>query len=109
MTSTLIPLTVEIVEAKPNNFFTEAERSSVRFLRFSRSVPCAECCKRRTALWTMLCAFRCMDLVSFKMLPSTKHHAPLTAVCQGHILMPDWPEAQQGTSLPEEEVSRTCI
>ena len=40
-------LQVEICEAKPNKLFTEDQRQGIRFLRYSRSVPCAECGKRR--------------------------------------------------------------
>lgn len=40
-------LQVQILEAKPNKMFTEAERRAVRFLRFNRTVQCAECGRRR--------------------------------------------------------------
>lgn len=94
-------LCVDILEAKPNPLFTEAQRAAVRFLRYSQRVPCAECGKKLWIHWTMLCQFRVQDMGAFAVLPSSKSHPPLTPVCRDHIMAPDWtepPTAQKKTS-----------
>lgn len=85
-------LRVQICEAKPNPLFTEAQRQSIRFLRFNRHVPCAECGKKVRIHITMLCEFRCGDMERsmFVLKFSDKKHAPLTPVCGDHPLKPAW-------------------
>lgn len=87
-------LTVQILEAKPNPMFTEEQRAAVRFLCFNRTVPCAECGKRRKIMWTMLCEFYACDFNTLGCITSKsgKKHAPLTAVCDDHPLRPAWSE-----------------
>jgi len=80
-------LWVEIIEAKPNKMFTEAQRQSVRFMRFNRSVPCAECGKKRKVHWTMLCSFRAANFGGSSFVRKTGAvRAPLTPVCSDHPL-----------------------
>lgn len=78
-------LVVQILEAKPNKMFTEEQRSWVRFLRYSRSVPCAECGKRRRIHWTMLCSFIAKNMGQFVLTGETVR-MPLTPVCSEHPL-----------------------
>ena len=84
-------LWVQICEAKPNKMFTEELRQAVRFLRYSRAVPCAECGKRVRLMWTMLCEFKAY---SFGPSPiaekntSNKVHSPLMPVCADHPIGP---------------------
>lgn len=90
-------LWVEVLEAKTNKLFTEAQRQSVRFLRYNRAVPCAECCKKRRVMWTMLCTFIAHSMpssavLSFTFKDSGKEHPPLTPVCGDHPLAPSWPK-----------------
>jgi len=86
-------LCVQILEAKPNQMFTEEQRAAVRFLRFNRSVACMECGKKKKVMWTMLCEFYAHSMGQFAVLKSTKTHQPLEAVCGDHLLAPAWPEA----------------
>lgn len=79
-------LVVEILEAKPNKMFTEAHRQLVRFLRYSASVRCAECGKRKKTLWTMLCSFQALDMAMLIPKRSGVVHPPLSPVCQTHLL-----------------------
>jgi hypothetical protein len=90
-------LAVEILEAKPNPMFTEEQRAAIRFLRYNRTVPCAECGKRRKGMWTMLCAFRAYDFYASVVVLQTpeKTHAPLTPVCSDHPLGPAWPKGEK--------------
>ncbi len=81
-------LYVQILEAKPNKMFTEDQRQSVRFLRYSRYVPCAECGKKGRLMWTMLCTFIAHNLGSFALAQSGKRHPPLTPVCSAHPMGP---------------------
>lgn len=79
-------LWVEVLEAKPNKMFTEEHRQIVRFLRYSKAVPCAACGKKRKLHWTMLCQFTAMKMAKFAMSPYPKVFDPLTAVCSDHPL-----------------------
>ena len=90
-------LHVEILEAKPNQMFAEAQRQAIRFLRFNRSVPCTECGKRRRVMWTMLCEFYAYDFNTpgFTLVKPDKKHPPLDAVCGAHPLAPAWPSATE--------------
>lgn len=81
-----LKLVVGIHEARPNPMFTESQRALVRFLRYSLSIPCAECGKKKRALWTMLCSFQALDMAPLVPARSGKVHLPLTPVCQGHLL-----------------------
>jgi len=85
-------LCVEILEAKPNEGFTEEQGSWIRFLRYSRAIPCADCGKKRRVMWTMLCAFKSMTADSIVTV-SHKSFSPLTPVCQDHPLGPDTPNS----------------
>ena len=82
-------LWVDVCEAKPNKLFTEEQRQTVRFLRYSRTVPCAECGKKRKVMWTMLCQFIATSMGQFALHESGKSHAPLTPVCGDHPIGPD--------------------
>lgn len=90
-------LKVEILDAKPNPMFSEAQRKLVRFLRFSRSVRCAQCGKKLRIHWTMLCQFIPQvgfgknDKPTFALQPG-KSLAPLTPVCGDHPLAIAWPD-----------------
>ena len=89
-------LCVDVCEFKPNPLFSEAQRASVRALRFNRFVACAECGKKSRSMWTMLCEFHALTLGSLP-IPvneSGKVHPPLTAVCGDHPLCPAVPENQ---------------
>ncbi len=81
-------LFVQIFEAKANKLFTEEQRKSIRFLRYNRSIACAECGKKKKTLWTMLCQFQATTFGSFSIIESTKAHLPLAPVCQDHPLAP---------------------
>ena len=76
-------LWVEIMEAEPNPLFTEEERQTVRFLKYTKAVACAECGKSEKLHWTMLCEFHCVA-GERRFKPSQKKHSPLTAVCAKH-------------------------
>lgn len=79
---------VEILEAKPNKMFTENQRRAVRFLRYSRKVPCVECGKKIKVAWTMLCEFEAHTMGASAFNDSGKVHPPLTPVCGDHPLSP---------------------
>lgn len=80
-------LKVSILECKPNKMFTEWQRQGIRFLRFSRPVPCAECGKKKRTHWTALYEFRAGDMTkSMFVLKMGKIHQPLTPVCDEHPL-----------------------
>lgn len=85
-------LTVEVLEAKPNKLFTEEQRQAVRFLRYSRTVRCQECGKKRKVMWTMLCEFYAHSMGEFTVVKSGRKHNPLAGVCGSHLLAPAWPE-----------------
>jgi hypothetical protein len=85
---------VELIEARPNKLFTEAQRSLVRFLRYYEigkpaKAPCAHCGKKKTILWTQLCSFRVAEPLGFAMKKSEKLYPPLTPVCRTHIMAPE--------------------
>jgi hypothetical protein len=85
------PLQVMLFEAKPNAMFTAAQTRCIRFLRFSRSVPCAECGKRTKHHWTALYSFKALSMTMIVAKESDKVHAPLAAVCRSHLLKPvEW-------------------
>lgn len=82
-------LQVGFFEAKPNKMFTEEQRQSIRFLRYSHPVECAECGRRSKSHWTSLLSFQAMDMrgTSIVLRSATgKIHAPLTPVCGSHPL-----------------------
>jgi hypothetical protein len=81
-------LIVDLLEAKPNPLFTEEQRQMVRFLRYTRAVPCAECGRKKRILWTMLCEFWVFSMEPFIAKHGEKIHPPLTGVCQTHIMGP---------------------
>lgn len=85
-------LWVDIIEAKPNKLFTEAQRQTVRFLRYNRAIPCAECNKKRRVMWTMICTFTAKNMGLLALTDSGKEHPPLTPVCGAHPLAPAWPK-----------------
>lgn len=76
--------------------FTEAQRQSVRALRYNLHVPCAHCGKKRRLHWTMLCAFRSIIFEECYLVVDSKRDGkpfpPLTPVCGDHLLTPDWPK-----------------
>ncbi len=83
-----LALYVQILEAKPNKMFSEDQRALVRFLRYNKSVPCAECGRRKRIHWTMLCSFQAYTMAAIVPKKSGKVHLPLTPVCQ-HLLAPE--------------------
>jgi len=82
-----LPLAVALYQAKPNPMFTEEQRSAVRFLRYTASVPCAACGKRRQHHWTMLVSFSTVSMEFLVAQPSDPVHLPLTPVCRDHPLV----------------------
>ena len=88
-------LYVEILEAKPNKLFNEAQRQAVRFLRYNKFIPCAECGKKRKVMWTMLCEFKANIMGIDALEESEKVHPPLTPVCQDHLLVPNFAKPKQ--------------
>jgi hypothetical protein len=87
-------LSVELLQAKPNPLFTEAQTALVRFLRYydrgkPTKVACAHCGKRKTILWTQLCSFRIAEPFALVLKNSEKLYPPLTPVCRTHILAPE--------------------
>lgn len=92
-------LQVQILEAKPNKMFTENQRRMVRFLRFNQYLPCAHCGKKVRVHWTMLCAFRSIDMrgamFSINAQRDGKPFPPLTPVCGDHPLAPDWQKKER--------------
>jgi hypothetical protein len=87
------PLVVEVLETKENPLCTEEQRRIVRFLRYNRFVPCAECGKKVRIHLTMLCEFLAMNKNSILVAKFTgKVHPPLTPVCGDHPLAIAWPE-----------------
>jgi hypothetical protein len=89
-------ITVEIWEAKPNALFTEEMRSLIRFLRFSASVPCAECGRKRKTHWTMITPFHAHTFPkhSFALVESGKVHEGAQPVCRAHLLAPVFAEEE---------------
>jgi hypothetical protein len=85
------PLWVGLYEARPNKMFTEEQRASVRFLRYSELVACSECGRRSKTHWTVLCSFEAQSLGFLVPKRSGKVHRPLDPVCRAHILaMAPW-------------------
>lgn len=92
-------LAVELLEAKPNPMFTEAQRAMVRFMRYYEvgepvRMACAHCGKKKTILWTQLCSFRVAEPLAFVLKKSEKVYPPLTPVCQTHIMAPELAEVK---------------
>lgn len=90
-------LVVQILQAKPNKLFTEEQRQAIRFLRYNKSVICAECGKKKRTLWTMLCQFKAESFGTHSLVSSGKSHTPLIPVCQDHPLAPDFGDDESGT------------
>ena len=66
--------------------FTEFQNDTTRFLHYTKPVKCAHCGKSKKRHWTSLRFFRVMESGSFALIPSTREYAPLTPVCEDHIL-----------------------
>jgi hypothetical protein len=81
---------VQIFEARPNRMFTEEQRATVRFLRYSKAVPCAECGRKSKTHWTLLISFKAKTMAAIIPKDSGKVHMPLTPVCRSHLLAPAW-------------------
>ncbi len=79
---------VQIFEARANRLYTEEQRAIVRFLRYSRAVPCAECGRKSKTHWTLLISFRAKTMAAIIPKDSGKVHMPLTPVCRNHLLGP---------------------
>lgn len=78
-------LWVDILEAKPNEMFSEDQRRLVRFLHYSHPVKCAQCGRRRKRHWTLRCSFKARDFDGLlTKLPES--HMPLSPVCPKHLL-----------------------
>ena len=91
-----LKLVVQLIEAKPNKMFTEEHRALVRFLRFNRSVACAECGRKGKVRWTMFCSFQAWSMAMIVPKKSGKVHLPLTPVCTSHLLAPEFDEERAG-------------
>jgi hypothetical protein len=85
-------LFVSLRDAKPNKLFTEEHRQSIPilFLVYNKTIPCAECGKKKKVMWTMLCQFKSPSRGASVVKESGKSHLPLTPVCQEHLLAPDF-------------------
>lgn len=98
------PLCVEIFDAKPNEMFTPELTAWLRFLRYNRPVPCAECGKKKRNHWTMLCAFKAVTIPNGAFAlnaDACQVHPPLTPVCTDHPLAPHVPKAAEvGVKAP---------
>jgi hypothetical protein len=92
--SARLKLEVRLLSAKPNRMFPEWMTERVRFLRFSDSVPCAECGRKRKHHWTMLCAFQAHTMAPLIAKKSGTVHLPLAAVCRQHLLAPEVTESE---------------
>jgi hypothetical protein len=79
---------VQIFEARPNRMYTEEQRAIVRFLRYSKAVPCAECGRKSKTHWTLLLSFKAKTMAAIIPTDSGKVHMPLTPVCRNHLLGP---------------------
>jgi hypothetical protein len=79
---------VGVHEAKPNKLFSESQRALIRFLRYSRPVPCAECGRKSKSHWSMLCSFEATSMSPFVPIPGKMVHLPLAPVCTAHPLAP---------------------
>jgi len=92
------PVWVQFIPPKPNKMFTEAQRQTVMFLRYSQAVPCAECGKRSRYHWTMLLSFQAQSMRPgmFTLAVSEQVHLPFAPVCRGHLLLPAALPAVQG-------------
>jgi len=110
-----IKFRVDILEAVPNPMFTEAQRNTVRFLRYYESgkpakVACAHCGHKKSVLWTMLCSFKVADFKnSFGPIlrPGDKVYPPLTAVCQTHLMVAEMDIVDKdGNIIPPDEPSQ---
>jgi hypothetical protein len=97
-------LWVSIREAKPNPMFTEQMRQSVRFLCYSKFLPCAACGKKVKVHWTMLCEFKVgnMEASQFVLQWYPQTFPPLTPTCGDHPLKPAWPESNE-TKKPKSK------
>lgn len=85
-------LCVKNLDAKPNPMFSEELLQAVRFLRYSRAIPCVACGKKVRIHWTMLCEFKAVDFENshFVTRDYPQVFAPLTPVCSDHPLHPAW-------------------
>jgi len=104
------PLHVQLYSARPNKLFTDEQTATVRFLRYTQAVPCAECGKRSRRHWTVLYSFTAARRVPglFTLQESGQVHLPLTPVCLDHPLAPapwETPRARRTTrtGTPQEE------
>ena len=89
-------LAVEILEAKPNPLFSEAQTAMIRFLRYyGAKVACAHCGHRKMILWTMRCSFRIAEPAMFVLKKGETVYPPLTPVCQKHIMAPEMVEVTE--------------
>ena len=59
-------------------------------MRFTVAVKCAECGRRSKHHWTQLCSFQARTLAAIVPNKSGKVHSPLTPVCRGHLLAPEY-------------------
>ena len=94
-----------------NPMFTEERRRLIRFLRYDKSVPCAECGKRNKAHWSMLCTFIAKSMGNSFFLESGKVHMPLTPVCQDHLLAPpaEWTPPPKEKKEKKNQVSNIRV
>jgi hypothetical protein len=92
-------LWVDILEAKPNPLFTEEQRASLRFLRYSQSIPCAYCGRKQKIHWTLLCTFVVKEMGQLILTSDGEIFRPLTPVCQSHILQPEWDAIEEGNKI----------
>jgi hypothetical protein len=85
---TLIPLEYSR-EAKPNKMFSEEQRAAIRFVRFTKPVPCCECGKRSKTHWFSIRPFRALVWPKTQFaqpIDSGRVHIGFAPVCRDHLL-----------------------
>lgn len=103
------PLQVLLFEAKPNKMFSDEQTATIRFLRYTQAVPCAECGKSSKHHWTVLYSFKATSMVPgmLTLQESGKVHLPLTPVCRDHPLAPaSWETPRAGAKAPARAGAR---
>jgi hypothetical protein len=77
-------------EAAPNKMFSEEQRATIRFIRFSEPVPCCACGKRKKHHWTSVEPFRAVIFPKhFGIVLKAGEgpiHIGIAPVCRDHLL-----------------------
>jgi hypothetical protein len=80
---------MEMFEAKDNPMFPPALTSRLRFVRYSKAVPCACCGRKSRHHWTLTCSFSAKTFTNLPVFKSSAILAPMTPVCSAHPLSPE--------------------